>query len=193
MAKARRTRTLRNRKSRNRRGGLFGFSDVEKFKAKLESVASIKQIIHECREEKNCKIDPDNLGNIQKQTLEEKIVKILTSNEPGVKELKEYITNLGDDDLDRLKDELYQAEKSFVYINVAAMCKSEEILKKAKKRLQDAKDAKDADTMADILKQDVTQGVKQGGGKSRRRHRRGRTLHKRRKSRKVRKTRCRRK
>ena len=31
------------------------------------------------------------------------------------------------------------------------------------------------------------------GGKSRRRHRRGRTLHKRRKSRKVRKTKCRRK
>ena len=176
MAKARRTRTLRSRKSRNRRGGLFGISDVEKFKEKLERVASIKQILDECREQKNCKIDPDNLNPTQKLNLKTNIVKILDNNaDPSVSDLKNYIKGLSEDDYNNLKDKLYQAEKSFVYTNVAIMCRNDKILQQAK----------DANTMADILAQ--------GGGKSRRRHRRGRTLHKRRKSRKVRKTRCRRK
>ena len=89
MAKARSRRTLRNRKSRNRRGGMFGSSIEEEFKKKLEKVKRIKDILDDCRNSGNVDkcfsypyIDPD---------LKNEIERILQTSEPGVEELKNYI------------------------------------------------------------------------------------------------------
>ena len=44
MAKARRTRTLRSRKSRNRRGGILGFSKEEKFKEEVKKLIKFNEM-----------------------------------------------------------------------------------------------------------------------------------------------------
>ena len=126
MAKARSKRTMRNRKSRNRRGG--GGVESKKFK------------------EINALNDNDKLCDFVEQ-----MIKV------GKKDI--ILSELDDGEKEKFNE--CEKEKNNDFEN---------------------------DTMNPRIRQQP-----QGGGKSRRRHRRGRTLHKRRKSRKVRKTRCRRK
>jgi hypothetical protein len=155
--------------------------------------------------------------------LKNKIERILQTYEPGVEELKDYIkekTNIPEEKIAFI-DAISDGKKRGVYLCVANYVidkytvphhdntaieariesgkhtlddldavntkKDEEYEKYKKDEMIKEKEKEEENPLPRRIRQP------QGAGKSRRRHRRGRTLHKRRKSRKVRKTRCRRK
>ena len=139
MAKARSKRTMRNRKSRNRRGGVFRFFISPEKKA-------FKELVETGNNDKLC----DFVGQMINADKKDIILSQLNEND----------------------------KKKFT--------SCEEEIKKDYEN--DTMNPREENPLPPRIRQQP-----QNGGKSRRRHRRGRTLHKRRKSRKVRKTRCRRK
>ena len=145
MAKARSRRTLRNRKSRNRRGG-----GVE-----LENFRQI-----------NALNDNDKLCNFVQQMID-----------TGKKDI--LINELSENE----KQKFNECEQKIDEENKNDFL-PKKIVKQEKKIV---KQEEEENPLPPRIRPPAS------GGKSRRRHRRGRTLHKRRKSRKVRKTRCRRK
>jgi len=218
MAKARSRRTMRNRKSRNRKGGgmvgLFRSSVIDEFKKELEKVQGIKNILDDCRKSEN--VDKCFSYSDTDEELKNSIESILQSSEYYVEELKNYIKEKikTPEEKKAFMGAINEGKKRGIYLRVANY-----VIDENNKAYEDydntAKESRIAAgniTLEDLLanieeKNKEAQAYKKyiekqktdassqlrGGGKSRRRHRRGRSIHKRRKSRKVRKTRCRRK
>jgi hypothetical protein len=235
MAKARSRRTLRNRKSRNRRGGVFRFfisDDKKAFKEArdnandFDKIALYRYIFNSLNSENGIEKIQKLFGDLSttardvspwfgisdRQILVNCIAEMIIKNfitDDKVKDISFY------SDINKAKKEI-ESKAQNLKLNIESMEKltSESVkptigFKNPTEQLKQLKEKIDKEQKAEeTLRQELkpTQRVNQNseihdktpllisdGGKSRRRHRRGRTLHKRRKSRKVRKTRCRRK
>jgi hypothetical protein len=198
--------------------GLFGSSVIDEFKEKLEKVPEIKDILDDCRKSEN--VDKCFSYPIIDEELKKSIESILETSDPHVIELKKYIKEKTKKLLEKkaFMSAISKGKKRGVYSCVANYVINENNKIDENNKASDdvtARELREAAgniTLEDLdaiieekNKQDEAykkyiekqktgdSSQPQGGGKSRRRHRRGRTLHKRRKSRKVRKTRCRRK
>ena len=195
MAKARSRRTMRNRKSRNRRGGLFGFSKEEKFKEEVKKLIKFNEMADTTATGKKQYMFDEPLYTSNFQNIYDLWTKIPKNDKKSV---GEYFVKARDD---ILVDHSYRVEpyKRIIadLVEMETTLDSNPIMWTTVLRppsvVRNEKEIKQKMIEEEQLSDLSTPHPVDGGGKSRRRHRRGRTLHKRRKSRKVRKTRCRRK
>jgi len=220
MAKARSRRTLRNRKSRNRRGGVFRFfisDDKKAFKEAPDKCNYIVELVNN---------SPDKLPNLyqelnehDKNTLHACIVNGLVNNSiqeqnirdllPTGNETKKMIVSEAMQQRKKQQEERAQQEKRAQQQERAPQEHQEGRAPQASDNVfihnippggpggfYKPKPIKPLPTNVEAFQEQFNAKLDapspQNAGKSRRRHRRGRTLHKIRKSRKVRKTRCRR-
>ena len=194
MAKARSRRTMRNRKSRNRRGGLFGRSIEEKFKNDVKKLIQFHELKDKTKTgETEYQFDePGYTSNFQliydywrkipeeqKKSVAAYFVK--TPNSYRRTDYERIIKDLEKTD-SKLKNPLYSVS---VLLPPSAEKKENPSVEEPPSVEEEEKQIRTSISFG-------SPGYPSSGGKSRRRHRRGRTLHKIRKSRKVRKTRCRR-
>ena len=190
MAKARSRRTLRNRKSRNRRGGGFRFFISDEKKAFKEARDTDEATV--CKHINNILQDNSD-GTARIQTLFDELsdTPIMShgwttgNNDRGI--LINCIANMfTKDKITNTDIELFDKNlKDAINSNIQKKINKN---KEVQLRIERGQ-MKGPGFHTPKL---YTAAQPQDAGKSRRRHRRGRTLHKRRKSRKVRKTRCRR-
>lgn len=223
MAKARSRRTMRNRKSRNRRGGLFGLclncSPEKKMFKELNEPGNVEKLCEYIVSLVNNSPDKipslyNELNDHDKDALHSCIVKGLMKQQitnDKLRDLSLSYTNktMLDEAQQRLAELAPQAPQALPFgfgspqqALPRESLQSDTVLGPQRQMVAPGgffkpKSAKPLPTNVEAFQNQVANNLgassAQGGGKSRRRHRRGRTLHKRRKSRKVRKTRCRRK
>ena len=190
MAKALSRRTMRNRMTRNRRGGMFGFYTPDKFKKEVKKLIKFNEM--DDKTETEYMFDEptyiSNFGKIyhiwSKLSLDEK-------EEVGSSFVKARNDIFGyhkyrEDSYKTIIEDLKQTDKK---VNSESYTATNSLR-------PPSVEEKEKKIAIKILLGEIPTGYGHSvssGGKSRRRHRRRRTLHKRRKSRKVRKTRCRRK
>ena len=191
MAKALSRRTMRNRMTRNRRGGMFGFYTPDKFKKEVKKLIKFNEMDDKTETEYMFD-EPTYTSNFGK------IYDIWNKLSPDKKE--EVASSFVKARNDIFGDHKYR-EDSYKRIIEDLKKTDEEVnsqsyISKNSLRPPSVEKTEKENAIKISLGEIPTSGNPysvSSGGKSRRRHRRRRTLHKRRKSRKVRKTRCRRK
>jgi len=216
MAKARSRRTMRNRKSRNRRGGVFRFfisDDKKAFKDAQDKCNYIVELVNKSPE----KIPSlyNELNEHDKNTLRACIVTGLINDKIVEKNIRDLSLTSNE------KKEAIINEANQIKANQQAQQKEQ--APQEERAPQEQQEERAPQASDNVFRPNIPPGgpggfykpkptkplptnveafqeqlanqdplQPQNAGKSRRRHRRGHTLHKIRKSRKVRKTRCRR-
>jgi hypothetical protein len=177
--------------TRNRRGGVFGFSTPDKFKKEVKQLIKFNEM--DDKTETEYMFDEptytSNFGKIHdiwsKLSPREKL-------EVGSSFVKARNDIFGDH---KYREDSYKTIIEDLK-NTDKKVNSQSYISKNSLRPPSVEE-KEKEIARKILLREIPTGSDpysvSSGGKSRRRHRRRRTLHKRRKSRKVRKTRCRRK